>query len=50
MAKGNETVDHLAMPLFKTPAEEYATLSTNAHRLHVNYYIQWRQARKVVET
>lgn len=50
MALGNKTADHLAMPMFKPPAEDHAVLHTNVHCLPVNYHIPWRQARQIVNT
>lgn len=50
MAQRNETTDHLAMLIFKSPAEEQAVKHTNVYCLHVSYYISWRQARQVVDT
>lgn len=49
IAKGNKTDDCLARPIFKPPAEEHATLHTNACHLHVNNHISWRQARQIID-
>lgn len=49
MALGNESADHLGMPIFK-PVEEHNALHMNVHCLNVKYHIPLSQVRQIVHS
>ena len=50
LVAGNDAIDRLLAPVFKSASDEHANLHTNANRLHSKYHIPLTEARHIIET
>ena len=50
LVAGNDAIDRLLAPVFKSASDEHANLHTNANRLHSKYRIPLTEARCITKT